>query len=418
MRTYDVVIVGAGAAGLMAAGTAAAQGFRTLLIEKMEKPARKVRITGKGRCNLTNERPLDEFVEKVRVNQAFAWSFLKFFSNIRTIDFFKKNGVELVTERGDRVYPASGKAGDIANALEKFARKNGAAIECNTAALRIEIEDKKVTGITVRNAKNRLETISTPHIILATGGLSYPATGSTGDGYKLANDLGHRIVEVRPSLVPLQTEVVANEELSGLHLRNVELTLSIDRKPAAREFGEVDFFDDGVIGGATVLRVSRDAVDALIDGHAVGLSIDLKPALTAEQIVERLGRELAEAEPDAKVREVLRKLMPGPLVLPVAKRAGVKPADPAAGLTEKDREVIASVLKTYDIPATDYRPFEEAVVTAGGIDTTQVDPVTLQSQLIEGLYFAGEILDVDADTGGFNLQLAFSSGRLAGMLKK
>ncbi len=418
MRTYDVVIVGAGAAGLMAAGTAAAQGFRTLLIEKMEKPARKVRITGKGRCNLTNERPLDEFVEKVRVNQEFAWSFLKFFSNIRTIDFFKKNGVELVTERGDRVYPASGKAGDIANALEKFARKNGAAIECSTAALRIETEDKKVTGITVRNAKNRLETIATAHIILTTGGLSYPATGSTGDGYKLANDLGHRIVEVRPSLVPLQTEVVVNEELSGLHLRNVELTLSIDETPAAREFGEVDFFDHGVIGGATVLRVSREAVDALIDGHTVGLSIDLKPALTAEQIVERLGRELTEAEPNAKVREVLRKLMPGPLVLPVAKRAGLKPADPAAGLTEKDREVIASVLKTYNLPVTDYRPFEEAVVTAGGIDTAQIDPVTLQSQLIEGLYFAGEILDVDADTGGFNLQLAFSSGRLAGMLKK
>lgn len=413
-----MVIVGAGAAGLMAAGTSASQGFRTLLIEKMEKPARKVRITGKGRRNLTNEKPLDEFVEKVRVNREFAWDFLRFFSNQRTISFFNKNGLPLITERGDRVFPASGKAGDVANALEKFARKHGAEIECHTSAIRIETAEKQITGITLRNKKNRLETVATDHVILATGGLSYPATGSTGDGYKLAHDLGHRIVEVRPSLVPLQTEAAPDEELDGLHLKNINVTLFIDENPAAREFGEVDFFDRGVIGGATILRVSRDAVDALIDGKTVALSIDLKPALSVEQIVDRIGRELAELEPGAKIRDLLRKLMPMKLVLPVAKRAGVKPAEPASGFTEEDKRAIAGVLKAYDLAVTDYRPFEEAIVTAGGVDVSQVDPVTLQSKLIKGLYFAGEVLDVDANTGGYNLQLAFSSGRLAGMLKE
>jgi predicted Rossmann fold flavoprotein len=417
MRRYDVVVVGAGAAGLMAAGTAASQGFRTLLIEKMEKPARKVRITGKGRCNLTNARPLDEFVEKVRVNQPFAWDFLRFFSNLRTIEFFKKNGLPLVTERGERVYPASGKAGDVANALEKFARKHGAEIECNTSALRIETREGRVASITVRGRKNRLETIETDHIIIATGGLSYPATGSTGDGYTLAHALGHRIVEVRPSLVPLQTKTASDEELDGLQLKNVNLTLFIDENPVAQEFGEVDFFGNGVIGGATILRVSREAVDALIDGHGVSLSIDLKPALTPAQIADRLDRERTELETDAPLRNLLRKVLPHKLILPVAKRAGVKPTAPLAEFTDDDRQAIVGVLKAYDLEVTDYRPFEEAIVTAGGVDVSQIDPMTLQSRLVPGLYFAGEVMDVDANTGGYNLQLAFSSGKLAGMLK-
>lgn len=418
MRTYDVVIVGAGAAGLMAAGTAALQGFRTLLVEKMEKPARKVRITGKGRCNLTNAKPLDEILTKVRVNQPFAWDFLRFFSNIRTIEFFKKNGLPLETERGDRVYPASGKAGDVANTLEKFARKHGAEIECNTPAVRIETEDNRVVSITVRNRKNRLETISTENVIIATGGVSYPATGSTGDGYKLAHGLGHKIVEVRPSLVPLQAETASDEDLGGLFLKNVNLTLYIAGRPAASEFGEVDFFDNGVVGGAVVLRVSRDAVDALIDTKEVALSLDLKSALSPEQLTDRIGRELAQLDEKATVRDLLRKLMPMKLTVPVAKRAGIKPSDAAASLHPEQIAAIIGVLKDYRLTIKDYRPFEEAIVTAGGVDVSQVESATMQSKLITGLYFAGEVLDVDANTGGYNLQLAFSSGRLAGMLKK
>ena len=418
MRTYDVVIIGAGAAGLMAAGTAASQGFRTLLIEKMEKPARKVRITGKGRCNLTNAKPLDEFLTKVRVNQPFAWDFLRFFSNIRTIEFFKKNGLALDTERGDRGYPASGKAGDVANALEKFARKHGAEIECHTSAIRIETENKQIVSLTVRNKKNRLETIYTSNIIIATGGISYPATGSTGDGYKLANNVGHKIVEVRPSLVPLEIETTAGEDLSGLFLKNVSLTLHINDEAIASEFGEIDFFDNGIIGGAIVLRVSREAVDALIDEKQVSVSLDLKPALSVEQLISRIDRELEELEADATVRDLLRKLMPMKLVLPVARRAGIKPTDTAHPLTDDNKRTVAGILKNYRLKITDYRPFEEAIVTAGGVDVSQVDSATMQSTLVKGLYFAGEVLDVDANTGGYNLQLAFSSGRLAGMLKK
>ena len=418
MRTYDVVIVGAGAAGLMAAGTAASQGFRTLLIEKMEKPARKVRITGKGRCNLTNEKPLDEFLTKVRVNQPFAWDFLRFFSNIRTIDFFKKNGLPLETERGDRVYPASGKAGDVANALEKYARKHGAEIECHTSAIRILTEDKQIASITIRNKKGRLETINTENVIIATGGVSYPATGSTGDGYKLANDLGHKIVEVRPSLVPLEIETASDEDLGGLFLKNVNLKLLIDDKPVAEEFGEIDFFDRGVVGGAIVLRVSREAVDALIDEQSVVLLLDLKPALSLEQLAGRIDRELAELDEKATVRDLLRKLMPMKLTLPVAKRAGLKPTDSVHSLNADNKSAIINILKNYRMTVKDYRPFEEAIVTAGGVDISQVDSATMQSEIIKGLYFAGEVLDVDANTGGYNLQLAFSSGRLAGMLKK
>jgi predicted Rossmann fold flavoprotein len=418
MRRYDVVVIGGGAAGLMAAGTAAAQGFRTLLIEKMEKPARKVRITGKGRCNLTNARPLDEIVGMVRVNREFAWDFLRFFSNIRTMEFFKKNKVPLVTERGERVYPASGKAGDVANALETFARRGGAAVECHTSALRIGVEAGRVVSLTVRTPKQRLETIATENVILATGGLSYPATGSTGDGYKLARDLGHRITEVRPSLVPLQVEWGGGADLDGLHLKNVNLTLFVDGKKAAEEFGELDFFEGKVIGGAIVLRVSREAVDALIGRKAVALAIDLKPALTPAQITARLDRETEELEPGAKNRELLRKLMPQKLVPVIARRAEIAPDGKAAALTATQKEAIAAALKDFRMTVTAYRPFEEAIVTAGGIDVSQIDPVTLQSKLVAGLYFAGEVMDVDANTGGYNLQLAFSSGRLAGMLKK
>jgi predicted Rossmann fold flavoprotein len=263
-----------------------------------------------------------------------------------------------------------------------------------------------------------LETIRTENVILATGGLSYPATGSTGDGYKLAHTLGHRIVRVRPSLVPLETETSTGDDLDGLFLKNVNLTLFIDGEAAASEFGEVDFFDRGIIGGALVLRVSRDAVDALIGGRQVSLSLDLKPALTPEQITERIGRELADLEENATVRELLRKLMPAKLILPVSKRAGIRPADPARSLNTEARASIAGVLKDYRLKVKNYRPFEEAIVTAGGVDVAQVDSATMQSTLIRGLYFAGEVLDIDANTGGYNLQLAFSSGRLAGMLKK
>ncbi|MCD8185646.1 MAG: aminoacetone oxidase family FAD-binding enzyme [Rikenellaceae bacterium] len=418
MRTYDVVVVGAGAAGLMAAGTAASQGFRTLLIEKMEKPARKVRITGKGRCNLTNAKPLDQLLEKVRVNRPFAWDFLRFFSNIRTIEFFKKNGLPLITERGDRVFPASGNAGDVANALEKYARKQDAEVECHTSAVRLETENGQIASITVRNKKQRLETIRTDHVIIATGGVSYPATGSTGDGYTLAHALGHRIVEVRPSLVPLEIETAPDEELAGLFLKNVALSLKIDGKTEAKEFGEIDFFDHGIIGGAVILRISRDAVDALIDEKTVMIELDLKSALSPEQLLARIDRELSQLEEGAPLRDLLRKLVPMKLVLPLAKRAGMKPTDPAQQLTQEGKATLVDRLKHYRFTVTDYRPFEEAIVTAGGVDVTQVDSATMQSTLIKGLYFAGEVLDVDANTGGYNLQLAFSSGRLAGMLKK
>lgn len=422
MREYDVVVVGAGAAGLMAAGTAASRGHRTLLVEKMEKPARKVRITGKGRCNLTNTKPLEEFLSKVKCNRPLAASVLGHFSNDETIRFFERNGLKLATERGDRVFPASGKAWDVADTLVSWARKCGAEIECYTTVERIETsrsgnDNPIVRSVTVRNKNNRIETIRTPNVIVATGGLSYPATGSTGDGYRFAHDLGHRIVEIRPSLVPLETDRRIISALSGVQLRNVNVTLLVDGVPVESEFGEMEFTTNGV-SGAVVLRMSREAVDALIDGRKVELSIDLKPALSHEKLTARIRREIDALTPRSSLREVWKKLLLQKLIDPVSRDCGLSVTLPLGQLTDKDISRMAEVLKNYKIAVTDYRPFEESIVTAGGVDAQEIDPATMQSRLIDGLYFAGEVIDIDANTGGYNLQLAFSSGKLAGELKK
>lgn len=416
-REYDVIVVGAGAAGLMAAGTAARNGKRVLLLEKMEKSGRKVRITGKGRCNVTNARPAEEFASQVRTNGAFFASAFAGFDNRATIRFFERQGVKLEVERGDRVFPKSSKAWDIANALLDYCVDNGVEIRYDTRVTGILTLGGRVFGVKYLNKRGFERKEECPAVILATGGVSYPATGSTGDGYAFAADLGHTIEPLRPSLTPLVTSHPMVRSLHKLLLRNIRATLYIDNVPAREEFGELGFSDRG-IEGAVALRMSRDAVDALIDERRVKLVVDLKPALSEEILRERIARERAELAPTEFFGELLRKLVPQPLVRPLARELDIPAEEYVGKLTDERVARLIRTLKGLTFPITDYAPFEYAVTTAGGVRCEEVNPATMESLKVPGLYFAGEVLDLDANTGGYNLQIAFSTGRLAGQLKK
>ena len=390
-QPFDVIVIGAGAAGMMAAGTAARSGRRVLLIEKMEKSGRKVRITGKGRCNVTNARPAEEFADQVRTNAEFFKVAFSEFNNRAAIKFFERAGVKLDIERGDRVFPQSGKAWDIANALLEFCVENGVKIIYNTRVTEILTLGDRVFGVKYINRRGFERKEECAQVILATGGVSYPATGSTGDGYAFAADLGHTIEPLRPSLTPLLSSHAQMRYLDKVLLR---------------------------IEGAVALRMSRDAVDALIEEKRVKLVLDLKPALTEEVLHERIAREIAELQPNEFFGELLRKLVPKPLVMPLAQEVDIRANCYVGKITEEQITRLVRTLKGLTFPITDYAPFEYAVVTAGGVRCDEVNPYTMESLKVKGLYFAGEVLDIDANTGGYNLQIAFSTGRLAGSLKK
>lgn len=381
IRPYDVIVIGAGAAGMMAAGTAARDGKRVLLIEKMDKSGRKVRITGKGRCNVTNARPAEEFAAQVRTNAEFLGQAFAEFNNRAAI------------------------------------RENGVKIIYNTRVTEIMTLGDKVFGVRYINRRGFERKEECPQVIVATGGVSYPATGSTGDGYTFAADLGHTVEPVRPSLTPLVSSHPQIGYLDGLLLKNIRAVLYVDDEPVREEFGELGFSERG-IEGAVALRMSRDAVDALIDERRVKLVVDLKPALTEEVLRERIAREIAGMEPTEFFAELLRKLVPKPLVMTLVHELGVNGKNYIGKLTEEEITRLIKTLKGFTFPITDYAPFEYAIVTAGGVSCAEVNPYTMESLKVRGLYFAGEVLDLDANTGGYNLQIAFSTGRLAGLLKK
>lgn len=414
---YDVIVIGAGAAGLMAAATAARNGKQVLLMEKMEKAGRKIRITGKGRCNLTNARPPEEFKEAIRTNAEFFEIAFAEFNNKATIRFFERIGVKLDIERGQRVFPKSGKAWDIANALTDYCLDNGVEIVYNSRVSEILTIDNKVYGVNFVNKRGFERKVEAENVIIATGGVSYSGTGSTGDGYIFADRTGHKIEEVRPSLTPLRTSHPQKKFLDGLLLKNVQAQLFVEDELVREEFGEISFSDRG-IEGAVALRVSRDAVDALIEDKRVKLVIDMKPALTEEMLFDRIKREIAEMQPEEFFSELLRKLVPKHFVIPIAHELDVHSKNYIRKVTDAEIMRLVKVLKGMVFPITDYAPFEFAVVTAGGVSCDDVNRYTMESLKTKGLYFAGEVLDIDANTGGYNLQIAFSTGRLAGMLKK
>lgn len=414
---YDVIVIGAGAAGLMAAATAARSGKKVLLMEKMEKAGRKIRITGKGRCNLTNARPPEEFSEAIRTNADFFEVAFAEFNNKATIRFFERIGVKLEIERGQRVFPKSGKAWDIANALVDYCLDNEVEIAYNTRVKEILAMDGKVYGVMFENKRGFMRKEEAENIIIATGGVSYPGTGSTGDGYIFADKMGHTIEELRPSLTPLRTSHPQRKFLDGLLLKNINAKLYVDNELVKEEFGEISFSDRG-IEGAVALRLSRDAVDALIEDKKVKIVLDMKPALTEEILFERIKREIAEMQPDEFFSELLRKLVPKHFVIPIAHELDIHSKNYIRKVTDTEIHRLIKVLKGMVFPITDYAPFEYAVVTAGGVKCDEVNKYTMESLKVKGLYFAGEVLDLDANTGGYNMQIAFSTGRLAGMLKK
>ncbi len=414
---YDVVVIGGGAAGLMAAGTAARTGKKVLLLEKMEKPARKVRITGKGRCNLTNARPVEEFAENVRTNGEWLKVAMSEFTNRATMRFFERMGVKLVTERGERVFPESGKAADIANALEFYCRDYEVDIQCHSRVTEILVSDGKVYGVKYMNKRGFIRKIEVANVIIATGGVSYPATGSTGDGYTFADRVGHTVESVRPSLTPLVSNHPQIEYIKSVWLKNINARLFVAGEMVREEFGEMSFSDRG-LEGAVILRLSRDAVDALLDEKSVKIELDLKPALTEDILRERIKREVAEMRPEDFFAELVRRLVPKPLVVPICKELDVHSRLYISKVSDKEFERLIKVLKGWSFPISDYAPFEYAVVTAGGVSCSEVNEYTMESLKVKGMYFAGEVLDVDANTGGYNLQIAFSTGHLAGLLKK
>lgn len=414
---YDVIVVGAGAAGMMAAATAAKNGRRVLLMEKMEKAGRKIRISGKGRCNLTNARPPEEFRDAIRTNADFFEVAFAEFNNKATIRLFERLGVKLDIERGQRVFPHSGKAWDIANALMDYCVESGVEVMYDTRVSDVLAIDGKVYGVRYFNKRGFERKEEAPNVIIATGGVSYPATGSTGDGYIFADRLGHTIEAVRPSLTPLRTSHPQRKYLDGLLLKNVAARLYVDNELVREEFGEIGFSERG-IEGAIALRMSRDAVDALIDERKVKIVLDMKPALTEEMLTERIRREIADMQPEEFFAELLRRLVPKQMVIPLAHELDVHSKNYIRKVTDAEIARLVKVLKGMTFPIVDYAPFEYAVVTAGGVRCDEVNRYTMQSNKVSGLYFAGEVLDIDANTGGYNMQIAFSTGRLAGQLRK
>jgi predicted Rossmann fold flavoprotein len=405
-----VVVIGSGAAGMMAAGRASELGANVIVLEKMNRPGKKLLITGKGRCNITNYGDREAFIKNTPGNGSFLYSALAAFSNWDLIGFFHDRGVETKTERGDRVFPVSDDAIDIVNALEEYVRKNGGQIITNTRVTEVLTENGHVKG--VKTADNHIYTADC--VIVTTGGASYPGTGSTGDGYNIAKMLGHTIQPLRPALVPLETGEEWVKELQGLALRNVSAKAYQGEQLLDQDFGELLFTHFGV-SGPIVLTLSGKIATELSrkSKEPIQIRINLKPALNEEQLDDRLQRDFAEYS-RKQFKNALDKLLPQKLIPVFVMLSGIAEDKPVHQITRQERLQLIQLLTDFRITITKPRPLTEAIVTAGGVSVREINPKTMESKIVSGLYFAGEVIDVDGYTGGFNLQAAFSTGFVAG----
>ena len=405
----NIVIIGGGPAGLMAAITAAKKdsSSKVILIEKNERPARKLMITGKGRCNVTNNCDQDTLLMNVPRNPRFLYSAFSAFSPADVMNFFEAAGAPLKTERGNRVFPKSDKAVDIVDALVGTAKRNNVKL-INGTAKEILVNDGKVSGVVLNNG----DVINADSCLIATGGMSYPLTGSTGDGYAMAENVGHTVTDIKPSLVPLCCHEGFCSHLSGLSLKNVTFSLfeKGKKKPIYKEQGEMLFTHFGISGP---MPLSSSAYIKNLGKKEYTAFIDLKPALTPEQLDARILRDFEEQK-NKDFANSLDKLLPKSLIPVIVKLSGIEGSTKVNQISREQRRRLCEILKALELHITGFRPIEEAIVTSGGISVKEINPATMESKIVSGLFFAGEVIDVDAFTGGFNLQIAFSTGYLAG----
>jgi predicted Rossmann fold flavoprotein len=402
---YDCIIIGAGAAGLFSALSASETGKRVLILEKNNIPGKKIRITGKGRCNITNSCSFDELIENIPGNGKFLYSSLSRFSNYDIIDTFNRLGLETVVERGNRVFPASNKSIDVVNVLVKELERRNVEIRYNSCVCKIVYENEYVKSVYVND-----QFIETKNLIIATGGLSYPGTGSTGDGYRFAIEAGHTIVPTKPSLVPLVSSDQWIKELQGLSLKNIRLSLINKDGCFYSDFGEMLFTHNG-ISGPLVLTGSRHYISQQY--KEIIASIDLKPALDEEKLDTRLLRDF-EKYSRKQLKNAFNNLLPAKMIPVFVNRLDIDDNKTVNQITSYERKQILTLLKDFRINIISHGKMAEAVVTSGGVCTKEINPKTMESKIKKGLFFAGEVIDVDGYTGGFNLTVAFSTGYLAG----
>ena len=402
----DVIVIGGGASGLMAAGRAAELGARVLLLEKMGRVGMKLALTGKGRCNLTNGGDLQTFIDSFRHNGKFLHNVFSRFFNDDLISFFKRRGLPTVEERGRRIFPASNRAQDVVRILRDYNSSHGVQMLFHAPVQEILQEAGRAGGV-----RTEASIFRASRVILATGGASYPETGSSGDGYRLARSVGHTIHPIQPSLVPLETKETFVRNLQGLGLKNVRVTLITSKGKMGEEFGEMLFTHFG-ISGPIILSLSGVAVEELARGR-VEISIDFKPALSREQVEKRLVREF-EMGGRKKISNILMNLLPKSMVPIFLQRAGICLDQKGGEIRVEDRKRLVELLKDWRFTIRGPRPIEEAIITSGGINVKEINPSTLESRIVRDLYFCGEIIDIDGKTGGYNLQAAFSTGWVAG----
>lgn len=403
-----VLVIGGGAAGMMAAVAAAGNGAQVLLLEKNEKLGKKLFITGKGRCNITNAADLEDLFSAVVSNPKFLYSSFYSFTNDQVISFFEELGVQTKVERGGRVFPVSDHSSDVIRALEREMDRLGVEIRLRTEVKELIIENSTVKGVLLSSGKK----MYVDAVIAATGGISYPSTGSTGDGYRFAGQCGHKVTELLPSLVPMEVKEWYARELMGLSLRNIEIRVTDGKKKLYQEFGEMLFTHYGVTG--PVILSASSIVGKKLKEKELTLHIDLKPALTEEQLDKRVLREFEENH-NRQFKNAVDSLFPSKLRPIMVELSGIPEEKKVHEITKEERLHFVRLIKDFTMTLSGLRGYKEAIITKGGVSVKEIDPGTMKSKLVKGLYFAGEVLDLDAVTGGYNLQIAWSTGYLAGI---
>jgi len=413
-----VIIIGGGPAGIIAALQASKNAEKVIILEKMESIGKKLLITGKGRCNITSSYPMEKFIENVPGNGKFLYSAFNTFTNKNIINLLEKEGLKVKEERGHRIFPVTDNSKDVLQAFLRMLKKANVEIKTNTKVNKILEKDGNIQGVICENK----EKILADKIIIATGGKSYPVTGSTGDGYRLAEELGHTITKIKPSLIPLTVSKESLElckKLQGLSLVNVEINLKdkTNNKVIYNDFGEMLFTHWGVSGpiilssSAHLLRYKN--IEKLLSEEQIELSINLKPALSEEKLDKRIFRDF-EKQKNKSFKNSLDELLPKKLIEPIIKLSQIDENKKVNSITKEERKRLVSLLQNFTIIINGFRPIEEAIITSGGISTKEINPKTMESKIVKGLFFAGEVIDVDGYTGGFNLQIAYSTGFVAG----